>query len=115
MKTQIKRSGLALSENYLDKVAHRFKALGEPTRLKLVHALMAGEKSVGVLVEETGLNQANASRHLHNLVQAGIVARRKDGNFVYYRIEDATVFDLCDLVCNSLREQHKQASGLFQG
>ncbi len=104
-----------MPEGFLERVAQRFKVLGEPARLKLVHTLMEGEKSVGGLVEETGLNQANASRHLHSLVQAGIVARRKEGNFVYYRVADATVFDLCESVCRSLRTRHEQESNLFQG
>lgn len=114
MKSGKKKSNLLETETFLDKVAYRFKVLGEPARLKLVHALMAGEKSVGELVGETGLNQANASRHLHSLVQAGVLARRKEANFVYYRIEDPTVFDLCELVCNSLRARHARESDLIR-
>ncbi len=104
----------AMPEGFLAKVAQRFKALGEPARLRLVQCLMEGEKSVGVLVKEADLNQANASRHLHSLVEAGLLARRKEGNFVYYRIRDPSVFALCDLVCRSLRERHREEAGLFE-
>ncbi|MEX2381138.1 MAG: metalloregulator ArsR/SmtB family transcription factor [Opitutales bacterium] len=98
---------------FLERVAHRFKVLGEPARLRLVYRLMEGEKTVGTLVDETGLNQANASRHLQSLVQAGLLQRRKEGNFVYYGIQDSTVYDLCDLVCGSLKAQHEKELGIF--
>ncbi len=107
------RGKAALPEEFLERVAFRFKALGEPARLRLVHCLMADEKSVGTLVAESGLNQANASRHLNSLVQAGLLGRRKEGNFVYYRIEDPSVYELCDLVCRSLRAKHREEAGLF--
>jgi ArsR family transcriptional regulator len=103
----------AMPEGFLVKVAHRFKVLGEPGRLRLVQCLMEGEKSVGTLVKEAGLNQANASRHLHSLVEAGLLARRKEGNFVFYSIRDPSVYELCDLVCRSLRERHREEAGLF--
>ena len=109
------RKGKALlSAGFLERVAERFKVLGEPARLRLVHCLMEGEKSVGTLVEESGLNQANTSRHLQGLVQAGLLARRKEGNFVYYRILDPSVFELCDLVCRSLQERHREEAGVLR-
>ena len=114
METQVRPKLMGgLPERFLERVAERFKVLGEPARLRLVHCLMEGEKSVGVLVEESGLNQANTSRHLHGLVQAGLLGRRKEGNFVYYRIQDPSVFELCDLVCRSLRERHREEAGLL--
>jgi ArsR family transcriptional regulator len=60
--------------------------------------------SVSEMVEATGAGQANVSKHLALLLDAGIVARRKDGLMVYYRVSDASIFDLCDAVCNSLGE-----------
>ena len=94
-----------LSEQALEKVAQRFKALSEPMRLRLVYALMDGEKSVSGLVEETGGLQANVSKHLGILVDAGILGRRKEGTSAYYRITDESVFELCDLVCGSIEER----------
>ncbi len=102
-----KRSRVArkLSEDALRLVAERFKALGEPMRLRLIMVLEQGEKNVGQIVEEVSSTQANVSRHLQYLTDAGILKRRKDGLHVFYSISDPRVFDLCQVVCGSL-EQH---------
>jgi ArsR family transcriptional regulator len=86
-------------------IATRFKQLGEPARLALLHALMAGEMHVTELVGATGLSQANASKHLAQLAAAGFVSRRKDGLFTRYAIADPIVFQLCDLMCNAIARQ----------
>ena len=94
-----------LSEVALEKVAVRFKALSEPMRLSLVYALMNGEKTVSELVRETGGTQANVSKHLSVLLDAGILGRRKQGTSAYYRIVDESIFELCDLVCGSIHDR----------
>jgi DNA-binding transcriptional ArsR family regulator len=94
-----------LSDDALELVAHRFRVLGEPARLKLLNRLRDGEKSVTALVGETGIGQANVSKHLALLAQAGLVGRRREGLFTYYFIADPIVFDLCNLVCARLREE----------
>lgn len=94
-----------LSEAALEKVAERFKVLSEPMRLKLLYALMDGEKSVSQLVQETGGLQANVSKHLGILLDAGVLGRRKQGLKACYRIADESVFELCDLVCNSIYDR----------
>ncbi len=94
-----------LSAAALERVAERFKSLSEPMRLRLVYALMDGEKTVTQLVRETGGLQANVSKHLAVLLDAGVLARRKQGTSAYYRISDKSVFDLCDLVCGSIHDQ----------
>jgi ArsR family transcriptional regulator len=94
-----------LPEAALDQVAERFKALSEPMRLRLVYALMDGEKTVSQLVRETGALQANVSKHLGILLDAGVLGRRKEGTSAYYRITDESVFELCDLVCGSIEER----------
>jgi ArsR family transcriptional regulator len=86
-------------------IAERFKALGEPMRLRLLQALRAGECSVGDLVERTGGGQANVSKHLQVLFQQGYVARRKEGTTSWYRITDPQVFTMCELVCGGLEEE----------
>ena len=70
---------LPLSDEALQLVARRFAVLGEPMRLRLLQALFAGEKSVGALATETSGTQANVSRHLQTIAEAGLVARRKEG------------------------------------
>jgi ArsR family transcriptional regulator len=89
----------------IELIADRFKALAEPMRLRILDALRDGEATVGEIVEHTGAGQANVSRHLNLLYRQGLVARRKDGLNVYYRIADPAIFRLCDLVCSSLEEQ----------
>ncbi|HVM42628.1 MAG TPA: metalloregulator ArsR/SmtB family transcription factor [Gemmatimonadales bacterium] len=86
----------------LDRLADRFKALGEPSRLAILSALHAGELSVGELVARTGLGQANVSKHLDLLRRCGFVVRRKDGLNAYYRIADHDVFRICDVLCEPL-------------
>ncbi|MBM3873322.1 MAG: helix-turn-helix transcriptional regulator [Verrucomicrobia bacterium] len=94
-----------LSEEALAMIARRFALLGEPMRLRLLHALFEGEKSVNTLVEASGGTQANVSRHLQALAEAGLLGRRKHGLQVFYSIADPTLFQLCELVCGSLEEK----------
>ena len=92
----------------LEIVAERFRILGDPLRLRLLHVLKSGERSVGSLVETTGASQANVSKHLQILRSAGLVDRRREGLMAYYAIADASIFQLCDLVCGRLEEQFRE-------
>jgi DNA-binding transcriptional ArsR family regulator len=83
-------------------VAKRFKVLGGPGRLALLAALQHGERNVSELAEATGRGQPNVSQHLRELVEAGLIAPRRLGNHVYYRIADPYVMRICDAVCRSL-------------
>jgi DNA-binding transcriptional ArsR family regulator len=94
-----------LPDDLVDLIAGRFRALSEPTRIKLLDRLREGEASVLELTELIGTTQQNVSKHLAVLQRAGIVARRKEGNFVYYRIIDEGVLSLCEAVCGSLQQQ----------
>lgn len=98
-------AGERLPDEVIEKVAERFKVLSEPMRLKLIRAMMGGEKNVSELAEEIGGMQANVSKHLGILLEAGMIGRRKEGLRTYYRITDQTVFELCDLVCGSIQER----------
>lgn len=94
-----------LTDEALQLVAAQFRLLAEPMRLKLLNTLCDSEMSVGELVEAIGAGQANVSKHLGILLEAGLVARRKDGVSVIYRIADESIFDLCETVCNRLGER----------
>ena len=96
---------IELSTTNAAAIAERFKALGEPMRLRLLQALRGGESSVGELAEQTGGGQANVSKHLQVLLQQGYVARRKEGTTTWYRITDPQVFKMCELVCGTLEEE----------
>jgi DNA-binding transcriptional ArsR family regulator len=94
-----------LPDELVELIAERFRALSEPTRIKLLDRLREGEATVLELTELIGTTQQNVSKHLGVLQRSGIVARRKQGNFAYYRIIDEGVLSLCEDVCGSLREQ----------
>ena len=68
--------------------AARFRALGDETRLRLLELLIAGERSVAALMEDTGLGQSLVSHHLRALREAGLVRDRRDGRWVYYSIAE---------------------------
>ena len=109
---------LSLTPEVLALIAERFKALAEPARLQILTCLRRREMTVTELVEETGLGQANVSKHLQLLYGLGFVARRKEGLYVYYSLADKSVFQLCDIMCDRLdteaRNRRKlRASGRF--
>lgn len=89
----------------LDLLAERFRALGEPTRLRILSALRGGERTVTELMEETELGQANVSKHLQLLHSLRFVERRREGLYVYYRLYDECVFELCEIMCGRLEEE----------
>ncbi|MEO6447580.1 MAG: metalloregulator ArsR/SmtB family transcription factor [Gemmatimonadaceae bacterium] len=97
-----------LSPELLALIAQRFKALSEPARLEILSALRRRELTVSELVEETGMGQANVSKHLQMLHAMGFVDRRKGGVFVHYALADQSVFDLCDAMCDRVESQVKQ-------
>jgi ArsR family transcriptional regulator len=70
------------------------KSLGHAHRLELLEQLAQGERSVEVLADRTGLSVANASQHLQHLRRTGLVANRRDGKFVHYRLTDDAVLDV---------------------
>ena len=59
-----------------------------------------GELTVNQLLEATSANQANVSKHLKVLLEAGLVARRKEGNNAFYSVADPIVFLPCESVCD---------------
>jgi DNA-binding transcriptional ArsR family regulator len=104
-----------LTPELLELIAERFKALAEPARLKILNALRDGEKSVSQLMDETGLGQANVSKHLQLLHGLGFVERRKEGLYVHYSLASEDVFRLCDIVCGRLAVEADTRGRLLQG
>ena len=102
------RGSLHLSDQMIDLVAHRFRMLGEPQRLRILQVLEGGERTVGDIVEALEGNQPNISKHLQALNQSGLVDRRREGNSIYYAIADPVVFELCALVCHSAAEDARE-------
>lgn len=95
--------GLSSDESELEfifeRAAQYFALLSEPARLRIIQAICAEERSVQDVVAITGLPQPNASRHLTMLYRAGVLSRRRHGTFVYYKVCDALLTDLCRSVC----------------
>ena len=104
-----------LPDDLVELIARRFRVLSEPTRIRLLDVLRNGGATVAELQEATGSSQQNVSKHLGVLLQAGIVARRKEGNFARYEIADDSVFALCDQVCGGLRRQLEEIEALLEG
>jgi ArsR family transcriptional regulator len=101
-----------MTDEALELIAQRFRCMGEPMRLKILRSLEFGEKSVGELVAELGANQANISKHLKMLSDAGLLSRRSQGTSAYYSISDPMVLKLCTTVCEGVEEKLRaQAEG----
>ena len=94
-----------LTPDLVGAVADRFKVLAEPARLKVLNALRDGPLHVSALIDATGLNQANLSKHLQLLHAHGFVARRRQGLYVHYALADESVFALCDILCGQLERR----------
>ena len=104
-----------LSDEALEMIASRFKLLSDPMRLRILHTLGREEMTVSQLVEATGGGQANISKHLGALLEAGIVARRKEGLNAFYKVADMGVFELCETVCNRLESQFVSRKNMLSG
>ena len=107
---------LESSPQALAPVAEYFKVLSEVSRLQVLCCLKSGAKNVTEIIQETRLGQANVSKHLKVLMQAGIVTRQPQGISVFYQITDPIIFELCELVCDRLvirlQEQTQQLEQL---
>ena len=74
--------------------ANLFRVLGHPARVRILELLREGERSVGALQAELGLDSGGTSQHLAALRRIGLVDSRREGTSVYYRVDDQRVFDL---------------------
>jgi len=113
MSARSKKSLPPVSDEALGLIASWFRTLAEPSRLKILRSLEDGEKNITELVSATGLTQANVSRHVQSLVDAGMVGRRREGLAAICFIADPTISKLCDTVCNNLMKRlSKQVKNL---
>ena len=74
--------------------ANLFRVLGHPARVRILELLREGERSVGALQAELGLDSGGTSQHLAALRRIGLVESRREGTSVYYRVDDQRVFEL---------------------
>jgi ArsR family transcriptional regulator len=89
--------------------------MGEPLRLRLLRVLEGGELNVSGLTSLVGSTQPNVSRHIKILLDGGLIKRRQDGAMSYYSIADRSIFEICNLVCDSLRAVLRSRAGVLGG
>src|SRR5215831_12488041 len=91
------------------------KTLGHTHRLELLEQLAQGERTVEVLADRTGLSIANASQHLQQMRRAGLVANRRDGKFVYYRLADDAVLELLAALRRTAEQNLAEVERVLRG
>jgi ArsR family transcriptional regulator len=94
--------------------AEIFQALGHPTRIAIVEALRHGELSAGRLIEQLGLEQANASQHLAVLRARQVVINRKEGNQVFYSLRDPVLVEVLDILKRYFYSHLSQAVSMLE-
>lgn len=92
------------SEQVLERMESLLKVAGDFTRLKILYAIMDGEKSVGEIQEEAGVSQSLASHQLKVLKEENLLSMRKDGTKIYYVLADDHVRDLLKVVYDHVQE-----------
>ena len=93
-----------------DAAAQLFTVLSTPIRLKILSALCDGEMSVSQLLQKVGSSQPNVSQHLTVMQRAGVLAKRKEGTLVIYRIDSERAKNVCrSVVVQIAMEQEETA------
>ncbi len=96
------------SDDFFSKIAETYKALADPTRLKVLYSLKGGPKSVSELMEILKIKQANLSKHLSILRNSGILKAKREKNNVYYSLTDNKITSICDMICNYIKDKLKK-------
>ena len=115
MATASKKKVLSpLNPQAAELIARRFRALADPSRLRILDYLRSREEaSVGEITKALGTSQQNVSKHLAALLAEGFVARRKRGTSSLYRIADPGVHELCDGVTAGIETQLTELEAVF--
>lgn len=109
---------MILSEASVEKLrvfemaAELFGVLATPMRLRILGALCDQEKSVSQLLQEIDTTQPNLSQHLNLLYRAGVLAKRKVGTQVIYRVQSEKAVTLCRTVCTQIAIELDEASAV---
>jgi ArsR family transcriptional regulator len=98
----------------LNLIVRRLKAMADPSRLAILHSLCEGEKNVTELVVDTGLSQANVSKHLSVLKAEGLVAARKETKNSFYRMTTDLPMEICNMICRSLESKASTEKKLME-
>jgi ArsR family transcriptional regulator len=85
-----------------ERAAELFSVLSTPIRLRVISALCDGEKNVSELLEAIDVSQPNMSQQLNMMYRAGVLAKRRDGAHIFYRVADETAMRVCRSVCTQI-------------
>jgi DNA-binding transcriptional ArsR family regulator len=105
---------MAIEAHQIETVARFLSVLGEASRLRIISALMTEPLTVGEIVSNTGFKQANVSKQLAILFDAGLVSRQREGVSIRYQIAVPLLYELCALVCDSTRHVAIQRFATFE-
>ncbi|MBW2539760.1 MAG: winged helix-turn-helix transcriptional regulator [Deltaproteobacteria bacterium] len=94
----------AISDQELDRLSSMYKVLGDPTRLKIVMALKDVEMCVCDLSAFLGVSESAVSHQLRRLRDLALVKKRRDGQVIYYTLDDRHIADLLSIALDHVRE-----------
>lgn len=104
-----------IKETLLEQFAAVAKAVAHPHRFALLEHLAQGERTVEALAERSGLSVANVSQHLQTMRRAGLLAARRDGKFVIYRLADDSALDLMHAIHRVAEQNTAEVEGVVRG
>lgn len=87
---------MELNEQQVETVSEILKSIAHPTRMKILCFLIEDEKNVTEIEHQFGSTISNISQHLTVLRKSGIIARRKESNYMYYSIKDPGIQKLME-------------------
>ena len=108
-------NGLAEQGRVFELAAELFAVLATPIRLRILSALCEHEKSVNELLLEIDTTQPNLSQHLAVLFKTGVLAKRKDGTQVIYRVQSEKAVALCRSVCTQIAIEMDEPGAVPEG
>ena len=101
---QTKKSELDKPDRVFEQAAELFRVMSASMRLKIISCLCDGEQNVTYLLSKIETTQPNMSQHLNTLFKSGVLAKRRDGVQIYYRIANEQVVNVCKAVCLQVSE-----------
>jgi len=103
------QTAVVKTDETFESAADLFRVMSAPMRLKIINCLCDGEKNVSYLLTRVNTTQPNMSQHLNTLYQAGILAKRREGVQIFYRIADQRIVSICEAVCQDIAAKASSA------
>ncbi|MDO9400927.1 MAG: metalloregulator ArsR/SmtB family transcription factor [Polaromonas sp.] len=112
MNDMIQAGAQSAQGRVFELAAELFAVLATPMRLRVLSALCEREKSVNELLAEIDTTQPNLSQHLAVLYRCGVLAKRKEGTQVIYRVQSEKAVALCRSVCTQIAIELDEPEGV---